>query len=114
MAAIAAFYYPKGSSRHKKAGRVFTIAMLIMLISGGIAGALMGSVENVFLAALVSYTVFTAWLTVRHRQPVIVILEYLALAYIIIFRELVWWTNCSISNLFSLKQFEIIGLPLKQ
>jgi hypothetical protein len=85
LAAIAAFYYPKGSSKHKKAGEVFTITMLIMLISGGIAGALKGSAENVFLAALVSYTVFTAWLTVRHRRPVIGILEYLALAYIVIF-----------------------------
>ena len=85
LAAFAAFYYPKGSSKHKKAGQVFTIAMLIMLISGGIAGALKGSVENMFLAALVSYTVFTAWLTVRHHQPVISILEYIALVYIVIF-----------------------------
>jgi len=59
--------------------------MLIMLISGGIAGALKGSADDVFLAALVFYTVFTAWLTVRHRQPVIGFLEYLALAYIVIF-----------------------------
>ncbi len=85
LAAIAALYFSKGSSRHKKAGQLFTIAMLIMLLSGGVAGALMGSPENVFLAALVSYTVFTAWLTVRHHQPVIGTLEYLALAYIVIF-----------------------------
>jgi hypothetical protein len=85
LAAVAAFYYPKGSSKHKKAGQVFTIAMLIMLISGGIAGALKGSAENVLLAALVTYTVFTAWLTVRRHQPAIGILEYLALAYIVIF-----------------------------
>ena len=85
LAAIAAFYYPKGSSKHKKAGQVFTVTMFIMLISGGIAGALKGSVEDMFLAALVSYTVFTAWLTVRHHQPVIGILEYLALVYIVIF-----------------------------
>ncbi len=85
FAAIAAFYFPKGSAKHKKAGRVFTIAMLIMLISGGIAGALKGSPEDVFLAALVIYTVFTAWLAVHHRQPEIGLLEYLALAYIVIF-----------------------------
>lgn len=85
LAACAAFYYPKGSPKHRKSGQVFTIAMLIMLVSGGIAGALKGSLEDMFLAALVSYTVFTAWLTVRHRQPVIGILEYLALAYIITF-----------------------------
>lgn len=85
FAAIAAFYYPKGSPKHRKAGQVFTIAMLVMLVSGGVAGALKGSLENVFLAALVSYSVFTAWLTVRRRQPVIGILEYLALVYIVIF-----------------------------
>lgn len=85
LAAIAALYYPKGSSKHKKAGQVFTVAMLIMLISGGVAGVLKGSAEDVFLAALVSYTVFTAWLTVRHRQPVIGIPEYLALGYTVIF-----------------------------
>jgi len=85
LAAFAAFYHPKGSSKHKKAGQVFTIAMLTMLISGGIAGALKGSVEDIFLAALVSYTVFTAWLTVRRHQPVIGILEYLALVYIVTF-----------------------------
>ncbi len=85
LAAFAAFYYPKGSSKHKKAGQVFTIAMLIMLISGGIAGVLKGTAEDVFLAALVFYTVFTAWLTVRNHQPVIGILEYLALGYIVIF-----------------------------
>jgi hypothetical protein len=85
LAAIAALYYPKGSPRHKKAGRVFMVSMIIMLVSGGVAGALKGSSENVFLAALVSYTVFTAWLSVRHRQPVTGLLEYLALAYIVLF-----------------------------
>ncbi|MEW8327992.1 MAG: hypothetical protein AB2665_12265 [Candidatus Thiodiazotropha sp.] len=85
LAAVAALYYPKGSSNHKRAGKVFIIAMLTMLISGGIAGALKGSADDVFLAALVFYSVFTAWLTVRHRQPAVGILEYLALGYIVIF-----------------------------
>jgi len=85
LAACAALYYPKGSAKHKKAGQVFIVVMFMMLISGGIAGVLKGAAEDVFLAALVSYTLFTAWLTVRHRQPVIGILEYLALAYIVIF-----------------------------
>lgn len=85
LAAIIAFYYSKGSTKHKKAGQIFIISMLIMLISGGVAGALKGSVGDIFLAALLFYTVFTAWLTVRHRQPMIGIIEYLALVYIIIF-----------------------------
>ncbi|MGD8323994.1 MAG: hypothetical protein PVF50_06475 [Gammaproteobacteria bacterium] len=83
LAAIAALYYPKGSSKHRKAGRVFTAAMSIMLIGGGIAGALVGSVENVFLAALVFYAVFTAWLAARPRQPGIGVLEYLAPANLV-------------------------------
>lgn len=85
LAALAALYYPKGSAKHKKAGRIFMIAMVIMLVSGGIAGALKGSLEDVFLAALVLYSVFTAWLAVRDRQPVIKNLECLALVYIVIF-----------------------------
>ena len=56
----------------------------MMLISGGIAGALKGSPEDVFLAALVFYTVSTGWLAARPRQPAIEILEYLALTYIVI------------------------------
>ncbi|MDJ0751777.1 MAG: hypothetical protein QNJ11_19995 [Woeseiaceae bacterium] len=84
-AAIAALCYPKGSPKHRKAGQVFTIAMLVMLVSGGIAGAIKQSPEDVFLAALVVYTVFTAWLTVRRRQPAIGTLEYLALAYIVVY-----------------------------
>jgi hypothetical protein len=85
MAAIAAFYFPKGSANHRKAGRVFIVAMLIMLVSGGVAGALKGSVEDVFLAALVVYTVVTAWLTARYRDPVVGTPEYLALVYIVLF-----------------------------
>ena len=85
LAAIAAFYYPKGAPEHKKAGWVFTITMIVMLISGGIAGALKKSPEDVFLAALVFYTVFTGWLAAHPRQPVVAVLEYLGLVYIVVF-----------------------------
>ena len=85
FAAIAALNYPKGSPKHKKAGQVFMISMIIMLISGGIAGALKGVADDVFLAAMVFYSVFTAWMTVQRRLPIIVMMEYLALGYIIIF-----------------------------
>ena len=68
LSAFAAFYYHKGSSQHRKAGDYFTIAMLAMLFSGGVAGWLKNSPDDVFLAALVFYTVFTAWLTL-YRRP---------------------------------------------
>ena len=84
LAAAAAFYYPKGSQNHKKTGRIFAISMFIMLISGGISGVLKGSADDVFLAALVLYSIFTAWLATRRRRPINRILEYFALLYIII------------------------------
>ena len=83
IAAFLAFYYPKGSALHRKAGNYFTLAMLILLVSGGIAGWLKNSVDDVFLAALVSYSVFTAWLTTHRRPGHTGKLEILAVTYVL-------------------------------
>jgi len=82
-AAIAALCYSKGSQKHRRAGMVFMIAMIIMLFSGGIAGVLKGSPEDVFLAALVFYSVSTAWLAARSHHPSTRNLEYISLIYIV-------------------------------
>lgn len=84
LAAIAAFYYAKGSPQHIRAGRIFTVSMLIMLFSGGVAGWLKRSPDDVLMAALVMYSVFTAWLTVHRRAGKTGVLEYLALAYLLL------------------------------
>jgi hypothetical protein len=83
FSALAAFNYPKGSSRHRKAGQYFTVSMLTMLVSGGVAGWLKKSPDDVFLAALVFYTVFTAWLTVYRRWGETGFLEIAALCYVL-------------------------------
>ena len=84
LTAITAFYYAKGSSRHIRSGRIFTVSMLIMLFSGGIAGWLKRSPDDVLMATLVMYTVFTAWLTVHRRRGETGAMEYLALSYLLL------------------------------
>ena len=84
FAAIASFYYPKGSQKHRRAGRYFTVAMLIMLASGALGALFIPSPDDAFLAAFIIYTVFTAWLTAYHSPGQITKLEYLALAYIVL------------------------------
>lgn len=84
LSAIAAFAYPKGSSIHRRVGKYFTISMLIMLASGGLAGYLKESPDDVFLSFIVFYTVFTGWLTVYHSKGDTGLYEYAALVWIII------------------------------
>lgn len=84
VAAFATLYYPKGSLQHTYVGKYFTISMLVMLVSGGILGWLKESPDDVFLAALVLYSVFTAWLIVYHKKGKTNWLEYMALGWIIL------------------------------
>lgn len=84
VAAGVAFSAEKGSPLHRKAGVVFTVAMLMMLISGFVAALLKESTDDMFLSAIIIYTAFTAWLTAHHKDNETGLLEYLALAWIII------------------------------
>jgi len=85
VAAISALVYAKGSAKHKRYGRVFMIAMLIMLIAGCASAILKKSINDVFLSMIVGYSVLTAWLSVtkmnRRRAR---LLEYAALGWIVL------------------------------
>lgn len=83
VAAIVALFASKGSTLHRKAGNYFTASMLIMLISGFVAALLKDSTDDMFLSAVVMYTVFTAWLTMRHKCNETGMLEYVALVWVI-------------------------------
>ena len=83
VAATVALLASKGGGVHRKAGTYFTISMLIMLISGFIAAIFKESTDDMFLSAVVIYTVFTAWLTVHHKKNETGILEYVALGWIV-------------------------------
>ncbi len=83
VAATVALFTKKGGALHRKAGICFTISMLIMLISGFVAALLKESIDDMFLSAVVMYTVFTAWLTAHHKKNETDFLEYVALVWVI-------------------------------
>jgi len=83
MSAITAMFAKKGSMLHGKSGTWFSISMMVMLVSGIAAAYLKDSVGDVMLGAIVMYTVFTAWLTVHHKNSETSILEVIALIWII-------------------------------
>jgi len=85
VAAIGALVYAKGSENHRRSGRVFMLAMLIMLAAGCASAVLKKSINDVFLSMIVGYAILTAWLSVTQLNPGRVrALNYLALGWITI------------------------------
>ena len=93
IAAIVALFARKGSALHRKAGTYFTISMLIMLISGFVAALLKDSTDDMFLSAVVIYTVFTAWLTMHYRKNESGFLEHVALIWIVVIAIAAFFIN---------------------
>ena len=83
VTAAVALFTRKGTVLHRKAGTCFTVSMLIMLISGFVAAVLKESPGDMFLSAVVMYTVFTAWLTAHHKKNEAGFLEQVALVWIL-------------------------------
>lgn len=83
VAAIVALLTNKGAAAHRKAGTFFTVSMLIMLISGFVAALIKESIGDMFLSAVVIYTVFTAWLTTYHKKNETGFFEQAALGWIL-------------------------------
>lgn len=95
VAATVALFTKKGGALHRKAGTCFTISMLIMLISGFVAALLKESTDDMFLSAVVIYTVFTAWLTAHHKKNETGFLEHVALGWIIAVAIAAFFMNAS-------------------
>jgi len=83
VTAVVAMFTKKGNVRHRKAGSYFTVSMMVMLISGIVAAYLKNSIDDMMLGTLVMYTIFTAWLTVRHAKIETGLLEVTALIWIV-------------------------------
>ena len=83
VAAMVALFTNKGAAVHRKAGTCFTVSMLIMLFSGFVAALIKESPGDMFLSAVVMYTVFTAWLTTYHKKSETGFLEQVALVWIL-------------------------------
>ncbi|MFK8018614.1 MAG: hypothetical protein AB8B86_02500 [Pseudomonadales bacterium] len=82
VAAVVALFAVKGAALHLKAGRYFTVSMLIMLIAGFVAATIKESSGDMLLSAVVMYTVFTAWLTAQRKTSETGFLEKAALTWI--------------------------------
>jgi len=95
VAATVALFTIKGAYLHQKAGTCFTISMLIMLISGFVAAVLKDSIDDMFLSAVVMYTVFTAWLTAHHKKNETGFLEHMALVWIVAVAIAAFYINFS-------------------
>jgi hypothetical protein len=72
LSGAAAMSFRKGSRRHRLAGHVFFVAMLVM----GSSAAYLG---NVFGGLFAGYLATTAWLTARHREGETSILDWAAM-----------------------------------
>lgn len=82
LASVVALFAYKGGPLHRKAGTCFSVSMLILLVSGFFAAYLKESTGDMFLSAVVMYTLFTAWLTMHHKKAETGLLELLALLFI--------------------------------
>ena len=80
LSGFAAMLFAKGSARHRLAGRVYVVAMLVMTTSAFIAAAFLRPNRiNVLAAMLTCYLVATAWMTLHRRPDRPALLEYLAM-----------------------------------
>jgi hypothetical protein len=81
VAGFAAMVFAKGSPRHRLAGNVYTISMLVMCSSAFIVAAFFRPDKlNLVAATLTFYLVASAWLTVRSKPDAPGRLEYAAMA----------------------------------
>lgn len=69
IAGFLSMFLKKGSDRHRLAGNVFVVAMLVMSVSAVIvAGFIRLDVSNVLAGLLMFYLVTTGWLAGRRRE----------------------------------------------
>ena len=74
LSGVAAVSFRKGSPRHRMAGNIFFVAMLVM----GSSAVYLG---NVFGGLFACYLVTTAWLTARQREGETSIFDWIALLF---------------------------------
>jgi hypothetical protein len=79
-AGTAALIAHKGGYLHRRAGRVFVIAMLVMAVFAGyLAIVVPDQIVNLFIATFTLYLLGTAWLTVRRKAHTASLSEKFAL-----------------------------------
>lgn len=69
LSGTAAISFRKGSQRHRFAGDIFVVSMLIMGVCGSSLALMKHQTNNVFGGLLTFYLVTTAWLAGRRKGP---------------------------------------------
>jgi hypothetical protein len=81
LSGFVAVFLRKGSRRHGIAGKVFTVSMLSLAVSGTYLAIMKSQVTNILGGVLTFYLVATAWGTARHKDGRTGIFDWVALLF---------------------------------
>jgi hypothetical protein len=81
LSGAAAMLFRKGSRRHRVAGDVFVISMMIMAVAAVYLALLKHDTGNIIGGGMTFYFVSTAWLTARRREGGTGVFDWVALAF---------------------------------
>lgn len=79
LSGAAAIGFRKGSQRHRVAGKVFVVSMLIMGACGSSLALMKHQMNNVFGGLLTFYLITTAWLAGRQKNESTSTFDWLAM-----------------------------------
>ena len=85
LSGAAALSLRKGSQRHRVAGDVFVVSMIIMAVAAVYLAILKHQTGNVIGGVMTFYFVTTAWLTARRRDGGTTIFDWVAFAFALTF-----------------------------
>ena len=97
-AAIAALSWRKGGLVHRRAGRVFVVAMALMAGSGALIALSMQVVLSVIGGAITLYLVLTGWLTVMRKNNQSGLAEVAGLLIVLFIAGLAWTSGLEAAN----------------
>jgi len=68
LSGFGAAFLRKGSNRHRIAGNVFVVSMLVLGATGSYLGFMKHQTGNAYMGAFTAYLVLTAWWTARRKD----------------------------------------------
>ena len=100
LSGFVAVFLKKGSRRHGIAGTVFVVTMLLLSSTGAYMGWLKSQPGNVLGGTLTFYLVATAWMTARRAERGTGIMDWGALAFVLVLTafELTYATEAALSQ----------------
>jgi hypothetical protein len=68
LSGFAAAFLRKGSDRHRVAGNIFVISMLVLGATGAYLGVMKHQIGNAYMGIFTVYMMLTAWWTAKRRD----------------------------------------------